>query len=520
MHVAHTLAFLCLGSIVSCGQSRRLSQHPIAYTRNGSVLGEWNTQSNQDLFLGIPYAQPPIGDLRFRRPRSVNRTWDGLQAISYGAWCLSAPLKLPGFTRYGYDHVEDEDCLTINVVRPHGVGEDARLPVWVSIYGGGFQEGGSADERYGPSGIMEQSVRMETPIIYVSFNYRVSGFGFLAGSELVGSGNANLGLYDQRLALRWIQENIEAFGGNKSRVTIQGESAGALSVGHHILAYNGRDDGLFHAGIAQSGGPMTLSYPVEQHDPAYGRITEQTGCANSSDTVACLRGQPVEVLHALFQDNYYPVVIDNDLVAGPAYDQINLGNFVQCPLLIGTNTNEGTSFAFDGSAGIGLNSREDFLGFIDASTGGLSSDTLNEMADEYLLHITAAEEVEYLSSVEPSYMPYLGSLYGRSTLFAGDMFFISQRRFTTELWNRFGVPVYSYRFDVVPHGSNPVILGAAHFQEMALVFNNVKGLGYDVNPFASPFPSVARGLTALGVEMSTRWITFVNTFSPNLAGRI
>ena len=80
--------------------------------------------------------------------------------------------------------------------------------------------------------------------------------------------------------------------------------------------------------------------------------------------------------------------------------------------------------------------------------------------------------------------------------------------------------MYSYRFDVVPHGSNPVILGAAHFHEIAFVYNNFRGLGYDVNPFESPFPGVAHGLTALGIEMSTRWITFVNTFSPNPPGVI
>ena len=521
MYAASTLASLCLGGILSSWQTRRSIQDPTAYTRNGSVVGEWNTQFDQDLFLGIPYAQPPVGELRFRRPRSVNQTWDGFQAKSHGAWCLSAPVKLPGFTRYYYNHVEDEDCLTINVVRPHGVKDDARLPVWVSIYGGGFQEGGSADERYSYSNIVEQSVRMDTPIIYVSFNYRVSGFGFLSGSELVDSGNTNLGLYDQRLALHWIQENIEAFGGNKSHVTIQGESAGAQSVGYHFLAYNGRDDGLFHAGIAQSGGPMTLpNPPSKQHDQAYGRITEQTGCANSSDTVACLRGQPAKVLQALFQDNFYPVVIDKDLISGPAYDQINLGNFVQRPLLIGTNTNEGTSFPFDKSAGIGLGTREAFLNFISKMAPGFSNDALDGMADEYLLNITASEEDEYLGSVEPSYMAYLGSLYGRSTLLAGDIKFISQRRYTSELWNRFGVPVYSYRFDVVPHGSNPVILGAAHFHEIAFVYNNFRGLGYDVNPFESPFSGVAHGLTALGVEMSTRWITFVNTFSPNPPGMI
>lgn len=98
--------------------------------------------------------------------------------------------------------------------------------------------------------LVQESVGVGAPIIGITINYRLSGFGFLSGSALQKSGVMNLGLHDQRAALGWIQDNVAAFGGDPSRVTIQGESAGALSVGYHFLAYGGRDDSLFRAGIA------------------------------------------------------------------------------------------------------------------------------------------------------------------------------------------------------------------------------------------------------------------------------
>lgn len=125
------------------------------------------------------------------------------------------------------------------MIRPSGVAPDAELPVAVWIHGGGLYMGGSADRRYNLSFIVENSVALGTPMIGVSLNYRLSAFGFLHGSEALDAGVANNGFRDQRLALRWVNENIAAFGGDPAKVTIWGESSGAESVNAQVLAYNG-----------------------------------------------------------------------------------------------------------------------------------------------------------------------------------------------------------------------------------------------------------------------------------------
>ncbi|KAF9000388.1 alpha/beta-hydrolase [Hymenopellis radicata] len=185
--------------------------------RNGTLNGLHLDELDQDVFLGIPYAKPPVDNLRLRNPQ----VWDTAFAVGTGA------------VEY-----QSEDCLTLNVVRPdidHG-----DLPVLVWIYGGGYNAGTSSSPVYNLSYIVQESVEMGEPIVAVSFNYRLGALGFLASTEVVACGNANLGLKDQRLALCWIQENIASFGGGNvclptrvsdpSKVTIWGESAGAYSV--------------------------------------------------------------------------------------------------------------------------------------------------------------------------------------------------------------------------------------------------------------------------------------------------
>jgi carboxylesterase type B len=132
-----------------------------------------------------------------------------------------------------------EDCLYLSVVRPSNLSPNASLPVLVWIHGGGLFMGGSNDARYNLSFPVQNSVEMGSPMIGISIQYRLSGWGFLGGKEVLDNGVANLGFRDQRLALHWVQENIAAFGGNPEKVTIMGESAGAQSVGAQLLAYNG-----------------------------------------------------------------------------------------------------------------------------------------------------------------------------------------------------------------------------------------------------------------------------------------
>lgn len=226
--------------------------------KTGILGGVFNEAYNQDLFLGIPYAKPPVGDLRFRRPQPAD-AWDGVRtAHEYGSWCYGVSLRLDGFSQNNTGPMS-EDCLTLNIVRPAHTPRKAKLPVAVWIHGGGYSEGSSADQRYNGSFLVQESVQMGTGIIFVSFNYRLGIFGFMAGPVLEQTGDTNIAIHDQRMALTWIQENISKFGGDPNHVTIFGESAGASSVGVHLLAQGGRDSGLFHAAIAQSGGPYSYT---------------------------------------------------------------------------------------------------------------------------------------------------------------------------------------------------------------------------------------------------------------------
>jgi carboxylesterase type B len=178
---------------------RQSSNAPTVQLLNGSYYGVHSTEYAQDFFLGIPFAQPPIGDLRFRPPQPLNTTFNETRnATAYSPECIGY-----GSDTWVLGNYVSEDCLTVNVIRPEGVAPGANLPVGVWIYGGGNYNGGNSDPRYNTSFIVQQSVQMRAPMIVVSLNYRLQGWGFLFGKEVVDSGNANLGNRDQRLALHW-----------------------------------------------------------------------------------------------------------------------------------------------------------------------------------------------------------------------------------------------------------------------------------------------------------------------------
>jgi carboxylesterase type B len=190
-----------LGVVNSSVTEHKLSE-PTLQTRNGTYTGIYSPTYDQDYFLGIPYAQPPIDDLRWRLPQSVNTSFSGTkEAKSYSANCVGL-----GTDSWGY--ALSEDCLYLNVVRPRQPEgqaiSDELLPIAVWIHGGGFYMGGSADRRFNLSMIVENGQKAGTPFIAISLNYRLNGWGFLYSNEVRGEGGTNLGLRDQRLALHWV----------------------------------------------------------------------------------------------------------------------------------------------------------------------------------------------------------------------------------------------------------------------------------------------------------------------------
>ncbi|KAJ5764735.1 extracellular lipase [Penicillium odoratum] len=498
---------------VQAGTQHQISG-PTVRIRNGTIVGKYVESHDQDLFLGIPFAQPPIGDFRFNAPQSVNETWKTpLNATAYGPHCINYLLGLPMdpadlATRYP----QNEDCLTINVVRPAGMNPSAHLPVLTYIFGGGFQEGGSGDARYNASALVEKSVQIGQPSIVVTMNYRLQGWGFLAGNEVRSKGLLNLGLQDQRLALQWIQENIEAFGGDHRRVTIQGESAGAASVGFHLLANGGRDEGLFNAAICQSGGPYYFGSfaPDIQSEKTYESVVRATNCTDANDTLKCLRDAPFDALNTAFNSHSFLPVIDGTII--PEYTSTALANgrFVKVPLLIGANTDEGKVFA-----GMGVNTTEELAEYIAqySYVHATNKETIRDLLKAYPEPGTNSIHGQSDDTL-PVSAPY-GAQFLRTARYTGDALFIAGRRYACEVWTQHGLPCYSYRFNTIPGATNPLYLGATHYEEVAFVFNNVLGQGMPSNAFNVQPVAREDSYKQLGDIMSRMWMSFAATQSPN-----
>ncbi|EKG20511.1 Carboxylesterase type B [Macrophomina phaseolina MS6] len=490
---------------------------PSVDIENGTIVGIHNHVYDQDLFLGIPFAQPPIGERRFDLPHPINAKWnDPLRATSYGPACKGYSLNLEGFDQRGFPLPRSEDCLTLNIVRPAVAGNSSArgagqlLPVLVWIYGGGFQDGSSRDERYNMSTLVSTSVEMGSPILGVSLNYRVAGWGFLGGAEILEAGLANIGVHDQRLALQWLRENIAAFGGDPDRVTIQGESAGGNSVALHLRGYAGQSsDRPFRAAIMESAGPPIghLSGPSEAMENMYREVLEATECSNAPDHVACLRSASAEALDGIFSTQNW---------GNPGYmadgrilfqnTSMRDGDFARVPLLIGTNQVEGTTFMRQ--AKVMANTTADIADFLAPRAGKASNQTISSLVQEYL-NLNMTEE---LGPVRPD---AYGAMFGHASLALADVLFDAPKRLLAETWSRYDVPVYSYRFKTIPAGISPEELGATHFQEVAFVFRNKEGWGYDINPFAVTTDDRRRSYENLSDEMARMWINFVNNLSPN-----
>ncbi|KAE8366167.1 Alpha/Beta hydrolase protein [Aspergillus caelatus] len=478
---------------------------PTAQVRNGTYVGVRNDHYQQDFFLGMPYAQQPIGNLRFTVPQSLNESWEGVHvAKEYSNICVG----------YGTDSIwypMSEACLTLNVVRGSSASEGSNLPVGVWIHGGGFYMGSGSDERYNMSAIVANSYEIGKPFIAVTLNYRLSAWGFLSSSEVASSGNTNLGLRDQRLALQWIKENIRAFGGDPEKVTIWGESAGAMSVGAHLIAYGGRDDGLFRGAIMESGGSITAS-PMNDtgYQAMYDEVVAKVGCSSATNTLQCLRGVPFEKLNSVFNGTdgnpaySFSPVADQDLMRGRGSVQLDQHEFIKVPILAGTNTDEGASFG-----PTGVNTTEQFYAYLTDGTSGfkLPSSTANHILELYPDDPSQGIP-EFLGDQR---VPSQGYQWRRTSAYAGDYSMHANRRRQCEAWTETTTPAYCYRFNM--RGADvPYLSGAAHFEEVAFVFNNIEGLGYH---YGKPFEGMPESYSQLSTLMASMWASFIHDLDPN-----
>lgn len=216
----------------------------------GTYLG-FRPQTGVEGFRGIRYATPPVGELRFTSPVFYNGSAsEMINATEYGLGCPQIPLEVGA-------NGEGEDCLTLNIARPANILKNQLLPVMFWIHGGGNTEG---QGMFWPGyTLVNHSISIGEPIVYVSINYRLGGYGWLNSAAFIAAGITNLGLKDQYLALEWVQKNIGAFGGDPRKVTIFGESAGSVDVFSHLhyAQVKNEKDRLFRGAIAESGAPVT-----------------------------------------------------------------------------------------------------------------------------------------------------------------------------------------------------------------------------------------------------------------------
>ena len=308
-------------------------------------------QQNYYSFTGIRYGKPPIGKLKFKLPEPAGK-WEGIFDATKQVKCIQSEFGSTPFQVLG--KAGQDDCLALNVFTknlPNDLVKGGnKLPVMVWIHGGGFQYGEGTTNTFGPDFFMEEDV------VIVTINYRLGTLGFLS----TGDDNipGNMGMWDQVMALEWVQKNIASFGGDPDNVTIFGESAGGMSVSYLLLSRAA--SGLFHKAIVQSGPPISHFCKSEKHPAYYARTLAATlGCdpeASTTNITACLSEVDGATLNKpLFKENEFEIwrkqfkPIVDDFASKPFMPKepleiIESGDFNKVPLIVGSNKHEGLMF--------------------------------------------------------------------------------------------------------------------------------------------------------------------------------
>ncbi len=426
------------------------------------------------IYRGVPFAAPPVGELRWREPQPVVR-WQGTRkADAFAPACMQKGVSMPGET----PPATSEDCLYLNIWTPAKTA-DERVPVMVWIYGGGYTNGSASMPLYWGDKLAQRGV------VVVTLAYRLGPLGFLAHPELTAESahesSGNYGLLDQIAALEWIQRNIAAFGGDRGRVTIAGQSAGAMSVS--MLMASPRAKGLFHRAIGQSGGVFE---PV-QIAPQYLLVNaERDGKEYVSSlraaSIAALRKRPAaDLLEGTANSVSHPVIEPYVLPTGP-YDALVSGSYNNVPILVGFNAEEARALV-----DVTRVKAATFAADIERSFGALPPPLIAAYP-----HATDAQAQQARLDLE------------RDLRFAWD----------ARTWGRLQSVhgrAYFYHFmrrPPFPEGSIHHDWGASHFAELWYMFDHL-----DQEPWA--WSATDRQLAQL---MASYWTNFVKSGDPNGAG--
>jgi para-nitrobenzyl esterase len=471
------LCALLLPALGKAGDSLEIT------TAQGEVEGKLGADGQVRAFLGIPFAAPPVGQLRWKPPQAA-AAWQGVrQATAFGSRCMQANVFADMVFR---DPGISEDCLTLNVWTPANAG-NAELPVMVWIYGGGFRAGGTSEPRQDGEHLAHKGV------VVVSMNYRLNIFGFFAHPELAAESPqhaaGNYGLMDQTAALRWVARNIAAFGGDPRKVTIFGESAGSMSVSAQMASPLAQ--GLFSRAIGESGAAFGL--PVRRLAEAETRGAAFAKNAMGNANLAALRSLSAgDLLEATVKAcqaadcGVLSVNVDGYFLPHPVPQIYAAGKQAHIPLLAGWNRDEGTGDVVNAPQKPTVESLR-----------AMAARRFGGRADEFLKVYAASNDEEALRVAED---------------FGGDTFIAYSTWAWMEAHGHPGnSPVYRYSFDLAAPGdpNHPASGGAFHSDEIEYVFGTL-----DSRKGAAWRPQD----NALSDLMQTYWSNFAKTGNPSNPG--
>jgi para-nitrobenzyl esterase len=457
----------------------------------GLIVGD---SDDVQLYRGIPYAAPPVGELRWRSPQPAQH-WPGVrECFAFGTAAPQHPVALATmFPGLSLQAKTSEDCLYLNVWAPARHRAEP-LPVMVWIHGGGYTFGADSQGLYDGANLARRGV------IVVGMNYRLGPLGFLAHPQLSAESpqgsSGNYGILDQIEALKWVQRNAGAFGGDPNRVTIFGESAGGNSV--YALLMSPLAKGLFQRAISQSGATLAFAHTKQSHygyrpaEAAGLEFAKRCGAPEGSGQLAALRAMSADDLLKVtaafdaprsleFRSDRlrFGPVVDGWVIPDDPMTLFAKGQINGVPLIVGANANEGSLFTMSSPLPKGADEYRDLL---EKSFGKPTAATLVQLYPPSNLRRSVADLM-------------------------GDYLFVAPCRYVARTMQQAKNPVYLYHFAHPTPGPMGKLLGAHHGAEIAYAFDNLQLA-----------PQRAAVDNHLGDVLAGYWVQFAATGNPNKSG--
>jgi para-nitrobenzyl esterase len=467
-----TVCGLILMALAAGLPGRVVAESLIVKTEQGKVVGKTLNDGKVKAFLGLPYAAPPVGDLRWKAPQPAIAWKADRDATKFGAHCAQGKVFEDMIFQ---DGAGSEDCLFLNVYTPATAKAKSKLPVMFWIHGGGYSGGASSEPRHNGDFMPTKDV------VLVTINYRLGVFGFLATADLAKEANGaagNYGLQDMVAALGWVKANISNFGGDPGNVTIFGESAGSFAVSTLMASPMAR--GLFHKAIGESGGAFggALAYDsLEAREKADGAWVDGLGVKSLAE----LRTLSTEKILDAVRDKKggFPPDIDGKLLTESVEATYEAGRQAHVPLLVGWNKDEGSFFAMRGMTA------EQWKGM----AGGL----FNERAAEFLTLYPGETDAQALRSAID---------------FGSDQFIAFSTWKWIEAHRKTGdAPIYRYHLELaaLPSKYHPGTF-AFHSDDIEYIFGTLD---------TRPGETIRLEDRKLSEQMMSYWTNFAKTGDPN-----